>query len=216
MKSMLTSTLYRYIYSKSSISTYVALFIASKWLTHAYAEAHLFPLFGLATSGEDNATDYIILGGRDGTGKQGKPTHLTSVWQQVGRACGCRCLCLSVPIAIPLAQSLAQGGFSSSYSSFRLHRFQFRFRWLKNVLVIIRLEKCCELCLCCGACWHLSLVCPTLFQLPLPFLLFLLGLVDVTIVISLAAAAPELGFLNCFLSLYLLLNWVRSFFHKNL
>lgn len=114
---MLTSTLYRYINSKSSISTYVALFIASKWLTHAYGEAHLLPLFGLATSGEDNATDYIILGGRDGTGKQGKPTHLTSVWQQVGRACGCRCLCLSVPIAIPLAQSLAQGGFSSSYSS---------------------------------------------------------------------------------------------------
>lgn len=50
------------------------------------------------------------------------------------------------------------------------------FLLIKKCFVIIRLEKCCKLCLCCGACWHLSRCCAPLllFLFPFPFTLPLL------------------------------------------
>lgn len=201
---MLTSTLYRYIYSKSSISTYIALFIASKWLTHAYAEAHLLPLFGLATSGEDNATDYIILGGRDGTGKANAlDFRLAASWA---------CLRLPMPVLVcsycyPARTVTRTGWFqfklfvvsvtpvSVSFSLIKKCSRHYPFGKMLRIVFVLR-----------GVLTLVSRL-PHVVSAPITISVVLVGLVDVTIIIiSLAAAAPELWFLNCFLSLYLLLN----------
>lgn len=107
--------------------------------------------------------------------EQGKPTHLTSDRQQVGRACGnCLWVCKCAPIAIPLAQS------STGWFRFRL---QFRFIFFtdskmfsslsvwKNVANCVcaagRVDTClvaprcfsfhyhfrCGCCCCCCCCW---------------------------------------------------------------